>query len=40
MIHYYKNWKILEFREQEDLFSNGKIGTIAFIIAKKKIILL
>ncbi|MDA3836803.1 MAG: methyltransferase domain-containing protein [Nanoarchaeota archaeon] len=34
--NFYNNWDILEFNEEEDLFSTGKIGTIAFIIAKKR----
>lgn len=36
LLLYYKNWEILEFDEQEDVFTSGKIGTIAFIIARKK----
>lgn len=35
LLDYYHDWEVLEFKEQEDKFSNGKIGTIAFIIAKK-----
>jgi cyclopropane fatty-acyl-phospholipid synthase-like methyltransferase len=33
---YYSDWEVLEFKELEDNFSNGKTGTIAFIIARKK----
>jgi len=32
---YYKDWEILESDEEEDKFSNGKTGTIIFIIARK-----
>lgn len=32
---YYKDWEILESDEEEDKFSNGRTGTIAFIIARK-----
>lgn len=33
---YYGDWEVLEAKELEDNFSNGKTGTIAFIIARKK----
>lgn len=33
---YYSDWDILDFGEQKDLFTNGDIGTIAYIIARKK----
>lgn len=33
---YYKDWTILEYSEEDDHFSNGRVGTIAFVIAKQK----
>jgi len=38
LLKYYKDWEILEFKEIEDKFTNGQIGTIAVIIARKKIL--
>jgi hypothetical protein len=33
---YYRDWEIIESAEVENKFSNGGLGTVAFIIARKR----